>query len=55
MFDTYKQFLHKNGFLVEKEYEWLLNFFGKENVFERCGRRFWSVKSPEIAPTSERK
>lgn len=26
--------LHKNGFLVEKEYEWLLNFFGKENVFE---------------------
>ena len=25
---------HKNGFLVEKEYEWLLNFFGKENVFE---------------------
>ena len=29
-----KATLHKNGFLVEKEYEWLLNFFGKENVFE---------------------
>ena len=29
-----KAILHKNGFLVEKEYEWLLNFFGKENVFE---------------------
>ncbi|WP_299670792.1 dimethylarginine dimethylaminohydrolase family protein [uncultured Polaribacter sp.] len=29
-----KAILHKNGFLIEKEYEWLLNFFGKENVFE---------------------
>jgi N-dimethylarginine dimethylaminohydrolase len=29
-----KAILHKNGFLVESEYEWLLNFFGKENVFE---------------------
>ncbi|MFD1615400.1 dimethylarginine dimethylaminohydrolase family protein [Gelatiniphilus marinus] len=31
---TNKAILHKNGFLVESEYEWLLNFFGKENVFE---------------------
>ena len=29
-----KAIIHKNGFLVEKEYEWLVNFFGKENVFE---------------------
>ncbi len=29
-----KAILHKNGFLVEEEYEWLLNYFGKENVFE---------------------
>ena len=29
-----KAILHKNGFLVESEYEWLVNFFGKENVFE---------------------
>ncbi len=29
-----KAILHKNGFLDENEYEWLLNFFGKENVFE---------------------
>ncbi|MFY9242750.1 MAG: arginine deiminase family protein [Polaribacter sp.] len=29
-----KAILHKNGFLIESEYEWLLNFFGKENVFE---------------------
>jgi len=29
-----KAILHKNGFLVEEEYQWLVNFFGKENVFE---------------------
>ncbi|MEB8329963.1 arginine deiminase family protein [Flavobacteriaceae bacterium KMM 6897] len=26
--------IHKNGFLLEEEYLWLVNFFGKENVFE---------------------
>ncbi|MET7028372.1 dimethylarginine dimethylaminohydrolase family protein [Sediminicola luteus] len=26
--------IHKNGFLVEEEYLWLVNFFGKEKVFE---------------------
>ncbi|MFH6602220.1 dimethylarginine dimethylaminohydrolase family protein [Maribacter algicola] len=29
-----KAILHKNGFLVEEEYRWLVDFFGKENVFE---------------------
>lgn len=29
-----KAILHKNGFLVEEEYEWLVNHFGKENIFE---------------------
>ena len=29
-----KAIIHKNGFLVEKEYEWLVDFFGKENVFD---------------------
>ncbi|WP_047545363.1 dimethylarginine dimethylaminohydrolase family protein [Psychroserpens sp. Hel_I_66] len=28
-----KAILHKEGFLEEDEYEWLLNFFGKENCF----------------------
>ena len=28
-----KAILHKEGFLIEEEYEWLLNFFGKENCF----------------------
>ncbi|NAS32381.1 amidinotransferase [Flavobacteriaceae bacterium R38] len=26
--------LHKNGFLIEEEYLWLRDFFGKENIFE---------------------
>ena len=29
-----KAILHKNGFLIEKEYQWLVDFFGKENIFE---------------------
>ncbi|WP_047246248.1 dimethylarginine dimethylaminohydrolase family protein [Maribacter thermophilus] len=29
-----KAILHKNGFLVEEEYLWLVDFFGKENIFE---------------------
>jgi len=29
-----KAILHRNGFLMEEEYNWLVNFFGKENIFE---------------------
>ena len=29
-----KAILHKNGFLIEEEYQWLVDFFGKENTFE---------------------
>ncbi len=29
-----KAILHKNGFLVEGEYQWLVDFFGRENIFE---------------------
>jgi len=29
-----KAILHKNGFLIEKEYQWLVKFFGRENIFE---------------------
>jgi N-dimethylarginine dimethylaminohydrolase len=40
-----KAILHKNGFLVEKEYEWLLNFFGKENVFEIDKEEMYNMNS----------
>lgn len=29
-----KAIIHKNGFLVEEEYKWLVDFFGPENLFE---------------------
>ncbi|AUP80376.1 dimethylarginine dimethylaminohydrolase family protein [Flavivirga eckloniae] len=29
-----KAILHKNGFLIEREYEWLVDYFGEENIFE---------------------
>ena len=29
-----KAIIHKNGFLIEEEYQWLVDFFGKDNVFE---------------------
>jgi len=29
-----KAILHKNGFLIEEEYQWLVDFFGKEHIFE---------------------
>lgn len=29
-----KAIIHKNGFLDEKEYQWLVDLFGKENIFE---------------------
>lgn len=29
-----KAIIHKSGFLIEEEYNWLIHFFGKENIFE---------------------
>ncbi len=47
-----KAILHKNGFLIEEEYEWLLNYFGKENVFEISKNEMYNMKSNifSIAP-----
>lgn len=40
-----KAILHKNGFLIESEYYWLLNFFGKENVFEITKEEMYNMNS----------
>ena len=40
-----KAILHKNGFLIENEYQWLLNFFGKENVFEITKEEMYNMNS----------
>ena len=47
-----KAILHKNGFLIEDEYNWLLNYFGKENVFEISKDQMYNMKSNifSIAP-----
>lgn len=40
-----KAILHKNGFLIEKEYNWLVDFFGKDNVFEISKEEMYNMNS----------
>jgi N-dimethylarginine dimethylaminohydrolase len=40
-----KAILHKNGFLVAREYEWLVDFFGKENIFEITKAEMYNMNS----------
>jgi N-dimethylarginine dimethylaminohydrolase len=40
-----KAILHKNGFLVEEEYQWLVNFFGKGNIFEITSDEMYNMFS----------
>ena len=40
-----KAIIHKNGFLIEREYEWLVDFFGKENVFEITKDEMYEMNS----------
>lgn len=47
-----KAIVHKNGFLKEEEYEWLVNLFGKENIFEISKDEMYNMNSNvfSIAP-----
>ena len=40
-----KAILHKNGFLEEEEYEWLVDFFGRENIFEITSEEMYNMNS----------
>lgn len=40
-----KAIIHKNGFLIEEEYKWLVNFFGKENIFEITKEEMYNMNS----------
>jgi N-dimethylarginine dimethylaminohydrolase len=40
-----KAIIHRNGFLVEKEYQFLLDLFGKENVFEITLEEMYNMNS----------
>lgn len=55
-----KAILHKNGFLIEEEYQWLVDFFGVTNVFEiteeEMYRMFSNVFSisPEVVVSEQK-
>lgn len=40
-----KAILHKNGFLIEEEYDWLLNLFGNDNIFEITKHEMYDMNS----------
>ena len=40
-----KAILHKNGFLIEDEYNWLKNYFGEENIFEITKEEMYNMNS----------
>lgn len=40
-----KAIIHKNGFLIEEEYQWLVDFFGEENVFEIDKEEMYNMNS----------
>jgi N-dimethylarginine dimethylaminohydrolase len=40
-----KAIIHKNGFLVESEYDWLIDYFGKENVFQISKEEMYQMNS----------
>ena len=48
-----KAILHKNGFLVESEYKWLVNYFGKENIFEITKEEMYSMNSNVFSISEE--
>jgi len=48
-----KAILHKNGFLVEREYEWLVDFFGKDNIFEITKEEMYNMNSNVFSISEE--
>ena len=40
-----KAILHKNGFLIEEEFLWLVDIFGKENIFEISKDEMYQMNS----------
>ena len=48
-----KAIIHKNGFLIEEEYNWLVNLFGKENVFEITKDEMYNMNSNVFSISEE--
>ena len=49
----YMAILHKNGFLVEEEYQWLVNYFGQENIFEITKEEMYHMNSNVFSISKE--
>ncbi len=45
--------LHKNGFIEESEYQWLADFFGKENIFEISAEEMYEMNSNIFSITKD--
>jgi N-dimethylarginine dimethylaminohydrolase len=50
---TNKAILHKEGFREEEEYNWLVNFFGKENIFEITKEEMYNMNSNVFSISEE--
>ncbi len=48
-----KAILHKNGFLVESEYQWLVDYFGRENIFEISKEEMYQMNSNVFSISEE--
>lgn len=48
-----KAIIHKNGFLEQDEYDWLVNLFGKENVFEISKEEMYDMTSNVFSISEE--
>jgi N-dimethylarginine dimethylaminohydrolase len=40
---TDKAIIHPGGFLIKDEYDWLVNFFGKENIFQTTKEEMYNM------------
>ena len=40
-----KAIIYKDGFLIEEEYNWLVNLFGKQNIFEITREEMYNMNS----------
>ena len=48
-----KAIIHKNGFLIESEYQWLVDFFGKHHVFEITKDEMYDMTSNVFSISEE--
>lgn len=48
-----KAILHRNGFLVESEYQWLVDYFGSENIFEISKEEMYQMNSNVFSISEE--